>query len=314
MTTSSSDNFSINRNEIIELSFEMAGIKGIGRVLSAEDIDRGQKLLNLIVKQWMGKSDFAPGLKVWARKRGYIFPALNDSEYSLGPSGDHATSSFSQTTVSSNEAIGQTVISITSTSGMANGDYIGIRCNDGSIHWSTVSSFVANTTVTIADVLTVAADAGKAIYYYTTKLRMPLEILSLRRRDTSSNETPLTPLLLNGYEDGVLNKAQSGIPGQYLYERGITDGTLRFDFKISDTSDIYLVTFLRPIDDFDSATDTPDYPQEYFRPLVGQLAMDAAMSQGLPVTAEMKLYRDEGLAMAQNVDPENVEVCFEPER
>ena len=40
MPSSGSYDFSVNRNDIINLANEMAGVKGIGRVLSAEDIDR----------------------------------------------------------------------------------------------------------------------------------------------------------------------------------------------------------------------------------------------------------------------------------
>lgn len=304
MASSGSYNFSVNRNEIIDLAYEMAGVKGIGRVLGAEDVNRGSMLLNLIVKQWQGKSDFAPGLKVWTRKRAYLFPELNEEQYTLGTSGDHATASYSSTTISANEAIGQTTLSVTSTTGMTAADNIGIRCNDGSIHWTTISSTGAGPTVVIASALTVAADAGSTVYWYTNKIMLPLQMISIRRKDTSSNETPIYRMSLMDYEEGILKKNDNGTPTRYLYERGVTTGTLTFDYGVSDTSDIYLLTFLRPVEDFDSATDSPDYPQEWFKPLVGQLAIDVATATGRAVTQEMKDYRDEGLSIASNVDPD----------
>ena len=313
MTTSSSSNFTVNRDQIITLAGQGAGILGIGRVTSAEDTNTASRLLNLIVKQLMGRSDFAPGMKVWSRKRAYLFPALNTTSYSLGPSGTHATATYYSTTLDANEAIGQTTLSVTSTTNMTNSDYIGIRCNDGSIHWSTISSFVAGDTVTIANALTVAADSGSTVYWYTTKIPLPLEIISLRRRDTDSNETPLTPMTLMEYEEGILKKNDDGDPNRYLYERGIINGTLFLDFEPTDTTEIYLLTFLRPIEDFDAATDTPDYPQEYERYLVGQLMIDWATFAGRPVTPEMKLYRDEALQIAGHVDPETSEIFFESE-
>lgn len=313
MTTSGSQNFTLNRNQIIETAGFIAGVKGIGRVLSAEDIELASRLLNLIVKQHEGRSDFSPGMKVHTRKRAYLFPELGEHEYTLGPSGDHATASYSQTTISANEAIGQTTLSVTSTTGMTNGDYIGIRCNDGSIHWTTISSTGAGPTVVIASALTVAADAGSTVYWYTTKIMLPLEMLSVRRMDTSSNETPLDPMTFDEYEN-IGNKTNDGQPSRYLYERGITNGKLFFDLEIKDTTEVYLLTFLRPIEDFDSATDTPDYPQETERFLVGQLAIDWAAATGKTVTPEMMLYRDEAKAMAFNVDPENEVVFYEPER
>ena len=315
MASSGSTNFTINRDQIISLAGLGAGVLGIGRVASAEDTNTASRLLNLIVKQWMGKTDFAPGLKVWTRKRGYLFPALNTASYSLGPSGTHATASYSSTTLSAAEAIGQTTLSVTSTTGMTAADYIGIRCDDNSIHWTTIVSAGAGPTVVITTALTVAAASGATVYWYTTKLQLPLDVLSLRRKDTSGNETPLSPMAFMEYEEGMLRKNLDGDPSRYLYERGPINGTLYLDYEPTDTSEVYLLTFLRPTEDFDAATDTPDYPQEWERALVGQLSIDWATFSGRPVTNEMKLYRDESLAIAQNLDAdENTEnVFFESE-
>src|SRR3990172_8437949 len=223
MASSGSSNYTTNRDQIISLSGLGSGVLGIGRVASAEDTNTASRLLNLFVKQWMGKSDFAPGLKIWTRKRGYLFPALNTSSYSLGPSGTHATSTYYSTTLDAAEAIGQTTLSVTSTANMTAADYIGIVCDDDSIHWSTISSFVANDTVTIADSLTVAAASGSTVYWYTTKLVLPLDFISIRRKDTSGNETPLYPMTLMEYEEGILRKNIDGDPSRYLYERGVVN-------------------------------------------------------------------------------------------
>lgn len=321
MTTSGSVDFSISRDEIIRGALRKNGVISRGQTPSAEDISEGSEALNLIVKQWQSNSDFAPGLKVWSRKRGTIFPALNEREYSLGPNGDHATSSYRSTTVSAAEAIGQTVISITSTSGMANSDNIGIRCNDGSIHWSTVSSFVANTTVTIASALTVAAAAGSTIYYYTTKLLMPLHVISLRRKQTTGSETSLDPMSVDDYES-IGDKTVNGTPVRYLYESGITDGTLFLDYGVSDTTDVFQITFLRTIEDFDSSSDTPDFPQGWYRPLLLQLAIDLAPERGksdripplqLLLHGNKSMGIPGALEIAQNADPENSMIFFQAE-
>src|SRR5205085_1771425 len=101
-------------------------------------------------------------------------------------------------------------------SGMTAADYIGIRCNDGSIHWSTIVSFVTNDTVTIASALTVAAASGSTVYWFTTKITVPLDFISIRRMDTSSNEISLTKMSLMDYEEGIGNKTNDGYPSRYL--------------------------------------------------------------------------------------------------
>ena len=53
------------------------------------------------------------------------------------------------TTLDADEAASQTVLSVTSTSGFANSDNIGIELDDGTRQWTTISSFVADDTVTV---------------------------------------------------------------------------------------------------------------------------------------------------------------------
>lgn len=310
MASSGSYDFSVNRNQIIDLAGQIAGIKGIGRVLSAEDTDTASRLLNLIVKQWQGKPDFAPGMKVWTRKRAYLFLQLNDTDYTLGPGGDHATASFVETTLTAAASAGATAMSVASITGISASDNVGVRLTDGSIHWTTVSGAPSGSTVTLASGIPTgkSAASGARLIAYTTKIMLPLQMISVRRRDSNNNETPLERMALSYYEQGLLNKANSGTPTGYLYERGqSTTGTLFVDYKpvAADTLDTYLLTFLRPVEDFDAATDSPDYPQEWHRPLVGQLAMDWATATGRPVTQEMKDYRNDAIAIAGNVDPDN---------
>lgn len=315
MASSGSVNFTVNRDEIIKAALRKIGSLSRGVTAPAADIADGAQALNLIVKQWQGKADFAPGLKVWTRKRGYLFPALDTAEYTIGPNGTHATSSFRQTTLSAAEAAGQTALSLTSITGIADNDYLGVRLTDGSIHWSQVNGTPAAGVATIDDALASGAASGATVYTYTTKLLLPLSLISLRRRNTAGSESPLYVYrTVEEYEEGILDKTQSGTPTAALYERGITDGTLRFNYKISDTTDIYDLTFLRAVEDFDASTDTPDYPQEWYRALVYQLAKDLAPEKGKDWSDTNESNRVEALAIARHVDPENTNVCFEPER
>lgn len=84
MTTSGSVDFTVNRNEIIESALQAIGVIAVGQTMSASHVSTGARWLNLIVKQWQGAADMSPGLKVWSRKRGYIFPQTNKHEYALG--------------------------------------------------------------------------------------------------------------------------------------------------------------------------------------------------------------------------------------
>ena len=80
MATSGSVNFSQNRDQIITRALNVLDIVGVGFTPSAGEIDHAANALNLLVKSWQGQTDFARGLKVWARKRGYLFLQRSQNE------------------------------------------------------------------------------------------------------------------------------------------------------------------------------------------------------------------------------------------
>ncbi len=313
MATSGSADFSVTRKEILEDAASELGVLALGQTLSANQITQGSRFLNMIVKQWQGKSDFAPGLKVWTRKRATIFLEKNKASYTLGPGGDHATNSFTETTLSADAAASATSLTVSSITGISDADNIGIILNDGNVHWTTVNGAPSGSTVVITTGLPSAADSGKTIWAYTTKITRPLTILNINTRDSNGNDSPMFPMTLDDYE-AIADKGAAGDATRYYYEQDRLTGELYLDYAIDDVTNTLKMTYLRPIEDFDSATDEPDYPQEWFRPLVYQLAMDWAGSFGVGITVDLKLKRDESLMLAQNVNPENADVFFEPDR
>jgi hypothetical protein len=312
VATSGSVDFSVNRDEIIKAALRAARIVGKDQTPDATHISTGAEALNMIVKQWQGKADFAPGLKVWSRKTAYLFLQQGEHQYDLGPSGDHWTGTYYSTTLDAAEATSQTVISVTSTTNMTNSDNIGIVLDDGTIHWSTISSFSAGDTVTIATGLASAAASGNRVFWYTSKARRPLEILTAVLRDTSTQDVPLYPMSLEAFES-ITDKTADGTPQYYHYEPMLTNGRISFDIEPEDVTKVVRVVFLGTLEDFDAAVDTPDYPQEWFRALKFQLAMDlwSEYKDGDP-PGLLKVQRDEALSMAQNTNPETSDLHFQP--
>jgi hypothetical protein len=266
----------------------------------------------MLVKQWQGIQDFAPGLKVWSRKRATLFLEADQVQYSLGPSGDHWTASYVETTISADEAAGQTALSVTSSTGMTASDYILIEQNDGTFHESTVAS-TGGGSVTINAALTVAASAGRKVFAYTTKARRPLHILTAVVRDENGNDTPISPMVLEEYE-AISDKSTEAGPLAYYYEQQLTNGVLYLDSGPDNILHKIRMVYLSPIEDFDSANDTPDYPQEWFRALKFGLAVDIwpefKGTQDIPPA--LKMLRDESVAMAQRAYPARSVAFFQP--
>jgi hypothetical protein len=311
VTTSGSVDFTVNRNEIIESALQGIGVIAVGQTMSASHVSTGARWLNLIVKQWQGTADMSPGLKVWSRKRGYIFPQTNKHEYALGSTGWHATNSYSTTTISSNEAGGQTVLSVASTTGMNNSDNIGIELNDGSMHWTTISSTGAGPTVTVAAALPSAANAAKRVVWYTTKITRPISIFQASIMDTNSSETPMDQVSFGFYES-LPKKNADGTPTCFYYEGQLGNGVFYTDTEPTDVTDVFRIVYLANIEDFDASTDTPDYPQEYNLALVMELAKYLAPVYGRKFDSDMTQNRNDAIAAAKSVYAETSDLHFMP--
>lgn len=314
MPSSGSVDYTVNALDIINDAMSNIGELAAGETLSSDDVSFCLGKLQRLVKQWQGTADFAPGLKMWSRKRATLFLQSGQASYSLGPSGDHATATYYSTTLDAAELAGQTILSVTSTTSMTAADYIGVTLDDGSVHWSTISSFVAGDTVTIAAGLPSAAARDNRVVWYTTKMRRPLQILTATVRNSDNQDLGLlSPITLAQYES-IGDKTADGTPAAFYYESQLTNGVIYLDVEPDDVSKVLRIVYLSPIEDFDASTDTADLPQQWFRALGWQLAMDLAPAYGRQITPELKLNRDESLMIARNADPETSSLFFEPNR
>jgi hypothetical protein len=317
MPSSGTVSFSVNRDDICKHAMYDCGALGIGETMSDDDLQLCAFRLNLLVKQLMGTIDLAPGLKVWSRKDGFLFLSNSTGTYSLGPSGSGWATSFTQTTLASSQSSGASTISVASASSISNGDNIGVSLSDGSIQWTTVNGAPVGTTVTLTAVLTASATSGAGVYNYATSLqaRRPLQIITAVLRDSNSNDVPLWFYNLQDYETlpSKANPQNTGDPTTLYYQAVLTNGILRTDVAAAaDTTKYIHMVYLSPIEDFNSATDTPDYPQEWHRPLVKSLSVEIAPAFSLPVTPDMLQAKAEAMAIAGRSNPETSSMFFMP--
>jgi hypothetical protein len=312
MASSGSVDFSVNRDEIIRDAMFEIGALGDSETPTDADIQLYSRYLNRLVKQWQGTADFAPGLKMWSRKRATLYMQDSTNTYSLGPSGDNWAVSPVETTLSVTANSGAGTITVTSATGITSGMYIGIRLDSNTIHWTTVNGAPSGSTVTLTAIITGVASSGKSVYAYTSKGRRPLQFISLLLSNSRNNEIPLIGITAKDYES-ITRKVNVGQPQNYYYESQLTNGTLYLDCYPVDTSWRLKGVYLSPIEDFDAATDTPDFPQQWYRPLHYGLAVDiyGTARQGEPTKRLIGL-RDESIAMARNQDAEVFNEYFQP--
>jgi len=313
MATSGTTSYSVSEIDILTDAFEDAGIYGAGETLGPEDVSLARRKLNLIVKQWVSQIDFAPGLKMWARRRVYLFLQKNQIQYALGPTGDHASESYVTTTTTATASLGGSTLTLASVSGLSSGMFIGVVLSTGFIQWTTISGSPVGSVVTLAATLTASVLSGARVFSYTSKPRRPYDIATAVLRDTSGNDNPMDPnLILEDYES-IASKSNPGTPYYLYFEAQRTNAQIYLDCSPSDVTQVIRMVYRSYVEDSTATTDDIDFPSEWYRPLAAQLAIDLCPAFRKPVTQEMKLKRDEALQIAQNAHPATSTAQYEPD-
>lgn len=311
MASSGSVNFTVTRNEIINEAALEIGVKKLSQAIGGGLQLHIERSLNLMVKQWQGTADFAPGLKVWSRRRATVFLQSNQHQYALGPTGDNATESFVATNLTASAATSATSLTVDSITGIASADIIGIVLTDGTIHWDVVNGAPTGSTVVITTGLASGADSLAKVYAYTTKMRRPIEILTQSLRNSDNEDTPMGSMDLYEFE-ALTAKTSDGTPTSAFYEAQRTNGQLYLNAEPDDVTKQIRIVYLSDIEDFDNADDNPDYPVEWFRALKFNLAVEIAPGLGRTVSPELAALAAGSLAIAQNLNPDTTVDYFQP--
>ena len=322
MATSGSWDYSLTAANIIQAAYEDLGVIEPGGTVASADETLALRRLNMLVKQWQGNSDLAPGLKIHTRQRVSMFLAKGQQEYLVGPASTdaRAATQYGRTTLSASEAAGQTTLSITSntdtttfpgtTVTMTNGDIIGVELDDGTIQWTTISG-TPSTTATVSDALTGAAAGGNYVWWFTSRAqRFPL-IESAVLRDENLNDTPLHIYTeAREYDQGVSSKYADGQPTAILVEPLRIATRVTLNSQPTDVTEQILMTVLYPAEDYDATSNDIAFPQEWFAALSWELAFRLSPSVGR-WTKEMANNHQNALMLARSVNPENSTLYFQ---
>jgi len=148
-------------------------------------------------------------------------------------------------------------------------------------------------------------------------IKTPVKILAVNYKDTSTGiETPMVPMTIDE-QFSIANKAATGIPTRYAYERQLDTGKFRLDVipsaAIVAAVDTLTIAYLVPLEDFDSSANTPYFPQEWYRPLKWLLAQEWSPEAGKKLPKEVAALAAQSLEAASAMDPEDSDMYFEPD-
>jgi hypothetical protein len=309
MATSGVTTYSVTELDVIEAAAAKLGIKQTGQTMNPADVVLMRVGLNMIYKQWIAQADFAPGLKMWARRRAYLF--LSDAvEYHIGPTGDEcAAEEYVAMTLNGGAAAAATTVTVDDATGAVAAMRIGVQMAD-SLHWTTIAS-VAGNDITLTAALTGAAADGASAFAYTSKPVKPFEITSASLRNLDDEDSPMDPHLSADEYEQIPSKHGIGTPFR-LYQEAKKDGMrVYLDCVPEDLTKVVRLVYHSYIEDTTAQSQDVDFPAEWFRALVGQLAVDSAPDFSRPITPELKEFRNDGLRMARNAHPEKSTAAYQ---
>ncbi len=298
-----------NRSDIIENALDLIGVKAAGEPVSAEDGASAATALDWLVKSWQGS-----GAHLWARNSAILFLQPAQIEYQFGGTNtDNATETFSETTTSASAIAGATLLPVASTVGMSVNDFIGVKLDSGSVHWTTIKIVLPTT---LNDALPTAVASGNRVFFYTTKIGKALRVPDARREQGSGVNAQEIKMIQMGRIDylNLPNKNTSGTPVQFYYDPKIDFGTIFIWPAPVSTDNLLRFTYYRPLEVFTDSEDDPDFPNEWIEALVYNLAVRLAPRFGMPLAPEVGSI---AVALHQNAldwDQDDASVFFQYSR
>ena len=286
MATSGSVDFTVTRDNLINLAYQHIGVVGEGEDATSDQITEAALLLNMLVK-----ARHTDGMPLWALKRGFILPLTGVSSMTVGSS--HAVTTYVTTTLTADSAASDTTLTVDSITGITASDVIGVELDSGVMFWTTVSGSPSGSTVTLAAGVTTAASSGNRIYTYATSTRItrPLKILSANTLTPADDISGPVEVITNERYYALTNRTEATGVVQLYYDPQLT-GVFYFWPRFTGGDEIVEITYHRPYEDFDATGDNPDFPQHWYLALMLELAWILSAKSSVPPEERASLFKE----------------------
>lgn len=269
MATSGTVSFTMTALEVINKAFSKINVKVAEQELQADEAQDGLESLNLMIKAWG-----AQGLHLWSKDEGVLFLDVGKTDYNLGPQGDEACQidDFISTSTTAAKVATDTIIDVTSSTGMSVGDKIGIELDNNTRHWTTILTVDSSIQVTLTEGLPSASKSGSSVFTFTNLVQRPNRILSYRRKTFGQdNEIPVLSWSRNEYFNQV-NKSSQGTVVNCYYSPQLDNGRLYVWQTASSVNNFVRFTFERPLEDITELDQNLDFPVEWLQAIIYNLA------------------------------------------
>lgn len=274
MAVTTTNNFTVTRNELIESVLRTLGVIGIGETPQTEDYTNCSQALNIMIKSWSKK-----GWPLWTVEDLVIPMVTGVNVYPIGPTAGYV---YSVTSTGGTGYTAGTWVAVGGTTGTAaSGTYTVV---DGAPAVFSVNN-PGDSYTTEPDSFTLSgAGTGATITATIVGLTVnkPVRAFTAYIRDVNNNDTTLMPMSKQEYDmQGVKNS--SGVPNQFYYDNQLSNARMTvINTPVISTSSIYLAV-ARMFYDMTSANDNFDFPQEWFQAIKWALCAELAAEYGVDV-------------------------------
>lgn len=264
MATSGTYRHVVTFNDIAEEALDLLQVGADGETLDPRMQVRSRKSMNFMLKAWEGH-----GIHLWTFEEGSLFLVKGQFKYNFATA--NLANEWFETTLSADEASGQNVLSMTSTTNVTVADIIGIVLDDNTTHWTTVLSKTSSTT-TIATVLPSAAVSGSFVRNYVANSFIPAtRVMETRRRERAEYEIDMNFESRKDYFH-LPDKVTTGKPIQSYFSRQLPSGDMYLWPAPDDTEIVINFTYERPIQVVSAGTDNFDIPDYWYEAVIYNLA------------------------------------------
>lgn len=195
------------------------------------------------------------------------------------------------------------------------GDSIGIELDDGTRQWLDIVS-ISGSTLSLKDQITSAAAVDNTVFTYSNIIGRPLRIEDARRTtDAESSEIEMNKWSRQEYFSQV-NKTSQGSPTNFYYQPKLENGEVHIWQTADNVNQLVKFTFEKTIEDFDSTANNPDFPIEWSRALIWNLALDIGPEYSTPepklnrIERKAAEYLDNMLGWDEEVSSINIQPSF----
>lgn len=288
MSTSGTNTFSVDRDDIIKASLRILGVLGVGEEPIQEDYTNCSQALNIMIKSWAKK-----GFPLWVYQTVQI-PMLEGLEvYPIGP-----TAAYVYSVVINDGGSGYPDSGTVSfSSGTAAGTYTA----EGGVLQTVTITVPGNSYVTTPTATFSGGGTGEDVTVYLAGVTQsrPLRIIDAFIRNNSTELDTSLQIISQEEYDIYGDKYSQGVPNQIYYDNQLINGNVYVINVPSEYGYTIYATAQRMFEDMSSASDDFDFPQEWYQALKWGLANELSDEYGCDeakiarMEARARMYLDE---------------------